>query len=71
MENSYPFIGIDLGGTNMRVGKILNGALLQQNAVPTPKQAKTCEETIEALVALISSVMDKDVRAIGIGVPSV
>ena len=64
-------IGVDLGGTNMRAGRIMDGILVAKNTIPTPKQAKSCEETLSALINVIRSVWDDGVKAIGIGVPSV
>lgn len=71
MENKNSYIGIDLGGTQMRAGKITDGKLVEVKSMPTPKQPESSQETIEALVQLICSVMDESVKAIGIGVPSV
>lgn len=71
MEKKNSTIGVDLGGTNMRAGRIVDGVLVAKNTIPTPKQAKCCEETLEALVKVIRSVWDENVKAIGIGVPSV
>lgn len=64
-------MGVDLGGTNMRAGRILNDLLVAESSAPTPKDAKCCEETLEALINVISSVFDDSVAAIGVGVPSV
>lgn len=65
------FIGVDLGGTNMRAAKVTDGVIVKQQIMPTPRKAKNCEDTIEALINVIAEVMDADVLAIGIGVPSV
>lgn len=65
------YVGVDLGGTNMRAGRILNDLLVAESSAPTPKDAKCCEETLEALINVISSVFDDSVAAIGVGVPSV
>ena len=65
------FIGVDLGGTNMRAAKVTDGVIVKQQIMPTPRKAKNCEVTIEALINVIAEVMDADVLAIGIGVPSV
>ena len=64
-------IGVDLGGTNMRAGRIEGNRLVAQYSAPTPKNAQTCEETLDALIEVIRSVWDDRVTAIGIGVPSV
>lgn len=55
----------------MRAGRILYDKLIAESSSQTPKDAKSCEETIEALVGVINSVCDESVAAIGVGVPSV
>ena len=65
------YIGVDLGGTNMRAGRITGDQLVSLSEIPTPKGAKNQEETLEALIGVIRSVWDASVAAIGIGVPSV
>lgn len=71
MEKKNAFIGVDLGGTNMRAGRVAGDILEAQHSEPTPKGAKNQEETLEALVGVIRSVWKEDVEAIGIGVPGV
>lgn len=71
MKEKNVYIGVDLGGTNMRAGRIENGHLVEQSNAPTPKNARNCEETLDALIAVIRNVWNEDVSAIGIGVPSV
>ena len=63
-------IGIDLGGTNMRVG-LTDGATLV-NSVIEPCPAKETEEVvINQLKRQIAQLMSADVTGIGVGVPSV
>lgn len=63
-------IGIDLGGTNMRVG-LTDGATLV-NSVIEPCPAKETEEVvINQLKRQIAQLMSTDVTGIGVGVPSV
>ena len=63
-------IGIDLGGTNMRVG-LTDGATLV-NSVIEPCPAKETEEVVlNQLKRQIAQLMSSDVTGIGIGVPSV
>ncbi|WP_459190001.1 ROK family protein [Parabacteroides sp. APC149_11_2_Y6] len=71
MENTTSFIGVDLGGTNMRAGRISDNRLIEQASRPTPKDAKKCEDTLEILLEAIRAVWNGDVKGIGIGVPSV
>ncbi|MGM9797976.1 MAG: ROK family protein [Parabacteroides sp.] len=71
MEQQKKIIGVDLGGTNMRAGRIYGQALEAKASFPTPTHAQTQEETIEALIRVIEAVWNDSVEAIGIGVPSV
>ena len=64
-------IGVDLGGTNMRAGRIYGQTLEAEASFPTPAHAQTQEDTSEALIRVIEAVWDNSVQAIGIGVPSV
>ena len=71
MEQQKKVIGVDLGGTNMRAGRIYGHVLEAEATLPTPADAQSQAETIEALVRVIEKVWSDEVRAIGIGVPSV
>lgn len=63
-------IGIDLGGTNMRVARIEDGIIVEKLIIPCP--AKEDEQTVLcALEGLIDRLMCPEVDGIGIGVPSV
>ena len=63
-------IGIDLGGTNMRVG-LTDGSTLV-NSVIEPCPSKEAEEVvINQLKRQIAQLMSEDVTSIGVGVPSV
>ena len=48
VEKKNAYIGVDLGGTNMRAGRIVGDRLVAQGSAPTPKDAADCEETLEA-----------------------
>lgn len=63
-------IGIDLGGTNMRVALVKDGVILKKEIIPCPFQA-TEQEVLFCLENLIERVMCLQVKGIGIGVPSV
>jgi glucokinase len=69
MENSV-YIGVDLGASNVRSGRVASGQLIQHysDALPENKHPKT---VIDAIATAIDAVWDKTVIAIGIGVPSV
>lgn len=63
-------IGIDLGGTNMRVGLVENGSLVRKEVVSCSAKA-TYEEVLARLESLINLMMCPEVKGIGVGVPSV
>ena len=63
------YIGVDLGGTNMRAGRVENDCLVAQASERTPKSPKDTAETIDLLERVIRSVWTPEVAAIGIGVP--
>lgn len=63
-------IGIDLGGTNMRVGQVEGNVLVRKETIPCPAKASR-NDVILQLEELIDRVMCKEVTGIGIGVPSV
>ena len=65
------YIGVDLGGTNIRAGRVMDDMIEEQNQVRTPKDAKDEWATVEAIKDVIRAVMNDRVEAIGIGVPSV
>lgn len=64
------FIGIDLGGTNIRVGIIEGGVITEVKQIfLTDKES--LQKTLSQLIAIISSLIRPEVKGIGIGVPSV
>ena len=42
VEKKNAYIGVDLGGTNMRAGRIVGDRLVAQGSAPTPKDAADC-----------------------------
>lgn len=46
-------IGVDLGGTNMRVGVVANGRIIEKEIIPCPAQADkmTVVNTLADLIA--------------------
>ena len=63
-------IGIDLGGTNMRVALVDGDKIRERLIRPCP--AKEAEEVVtNQLIDQIRQVMNPDVDGIGVGVPSV
>ena len=63
-------IGIDLGATNVRVARIFEHKI--EKIVSDPiSNTDNAESLIEQIKSMISSVINDDIYAIGIGVPSV
>jgi len=70
VKNIVNIIGVDLGGTNIRAGKVVADKIIQLIKEPTPA-AGTQSEVLEKLYAVIGSCFDENTKSIGIGVPSV
>lgn len=68
--NKEMVLGLDIGGTNLRVGLFKGLELVNQYAEPlrNPDDEK---DTLNQLIALIQKLFCADVKAIGLGVPSV
>lgn len=63
-------IAVDLGGTNIRAGRLDQDLIIVQKSIPL-RDKEVLQKTLDQLIALIQSVMDTGVTGIGIGVPSV
>ncbi len=63
-------LGVDLGGTQVRVGKVRAGALERHEARGISGQARR-EVVLGEIFATVDQVFDDDVAGIGCGVPSV
>ena len=63
-------IGIDLGGTNIRVGLVDNGRILQIHQLKLSEK-HSLESTLQQLITSISSFAHYNFEGIGIGVPSI
>ncbi|WP_460951157.1 ROK family protein [Spirosoma daeguense] len=63
-------IGVDLGGTNVRVGLVENGMILRQKS-RVLQQKDSLSATLTQLIDLIRPFVEPSVSSIGIGVPSV
>jgi glucokinase len=63
-------LGIDIGGTYLKIGRVENGIIVKQTFNSVDSKA-TQEETLFSLFELIDKSMNSDVTAIGIGVPAV
>lgn len=64
-------IGVDLGGTNIRVA-LVNGQGIQKKVTSLcPSNAENPETVLNKISDLIMEVLDPEVESIGIGVPSI
>lgn len=63
-------LGIDLGGTNIRLAQIIEGRIHNKVSAPSPAKMQM-KESIEYLKSIIRPLITSQVRGIGIGVPSV
>ena len=63
-------LAIDLGGTNIRIAQVEDGAILAKRAIPCPSK-ESYDEVMLHIETLIQSMMTPKVEGIGIGVPSV
>lgn len=68
--NARILIGVDLGGTNMRAGRVEGGVIVAHATRATPSRA-SAEVVLEDLCSAIQEVLTPQTQAIGIGVPSV
>jgi glucokinase len=67
--NEQTVIGVDLGGTNVRAGKIVDQKMVAHNARSITAQGSQ-DLVLQEIRATIAAVFDSQVSAIGIGVPS-
>ncbi|MFN8113413.1 MAG: ROK family protein [Solirubrobacterales bacterium] len=66
---SDAFIGVDIGGTKVAVAVLRDGELSRHDTRPT--DVADADSLIDEVCALVESVREDDVRAVGVGVPSV
>ena len=64
-------LGIDLGGTNLCLGRVENGIVKERISVPSFEPSATLDETLEYLAEQIAKVLTPQITKIGIGVPTV
>lgn len=70
MESTKNLIGVDLGGTNIRAGRISSDKIIHQTKVSTPSKG-TVDEVIERIFSVIDECINSSSTSIGVGVPSV
>lgn len=63
-------IGVDMGGTVMRAGRVESGLIVSFEANPTPARA-AAGVVVDELIRTIGSVFTRETAGIGLGVPSV
>ena len=63
-------VGVDLGGTNIRTGRVCNGLIQEDSKCLVPKQDAPADKIIQLIIENITAVMNNEVQAIGIGIPS-
>ena len=63
-------LGIDIGGTNIAIGKLKNNLLIEKVLKPTPYD-KGLKESIAIFIEMIAPFICSKTKGIGIGVPSV
>ncbi|MFH1327185.1 MAG: ROK family protein [archaeon] len=66
MGENNKVIAVDLGGTNLRVALVQGKKVLKYDKEATPKTQK---QLLDLIVKMISKLMTKEVRAIGVGSP--
>ena len=73
MENlKRTVIGIDLGATKIKVGKVVGNKIIQASSNLIPESGQyDADSVVEVLKKTISDVFTKEVEGIGIGIPSV
>lgn len=64
------FIGVDIGGTNIKAGNVTNGTIGRSHLVEVDRE-DTAEAMLQKLFETINATMTDTVAAIGIGVPAV
>jgi glucokinase len=66
---SDAFIGVDIGGTKVAVAVLRDAELSRHDTKPT--EVSDADSLIDEICSLVESVRSDDVRAVGVGVPSV
>ncbi len=63
------FVGVDVGGTKIAIASLEGGVLSDARVVSTNQASQ--DELVEQIAAAIEGSMSSDVRAVGIGMPSI
>lgn len=67
--NSPSWIGMDLGGTKVAVGKMTDGVLENQLKEPIDQNSKEPMEVVQQMMRLVKALFGPEVSGLGIGVP--
>lgn len=70
MNYQKNIIGVDLGGTSIRAGKVIKGEVMDLAKFATPPEG-TEQQVLDRVTDAIGKCINSDTRCIGIGVPSV
>ena len=71
-EQKRTVIGIDLGATKIKVGKVVGNKIIKASSNFIPESGQyDADSVVEVLKKTISDVFTKDVEGIGLGIPSV
>jgi glucokinase len=68
--NSSILIGVDIGGTSMRAGRVEGDLIVDHVGRPTSAEAEV-DRVVDELITTIGRVFTRDTAGIGVGVPSV
>ena len=63
-------IGVDIGGTTIQAGNVLNGSVIKEMSLKVNSKGSE-DEITQQVIATIDAVYSSNVTAIGIGVPAV
>ncbi|MGD9108101.1 MAG: ROK family protein [Gammaproteobacteria bacterium] len=71
--NNITVIGMDLGGTKLNAGLVKNGKILKtfRTVLPQDKISTDAQAIIDLVIDTIAQLITPNVKAIGVGVPSV
>lgn len=63
-------VGVDIGGSNLKAGRVVNGKI-EKNSIRPVKKDATYNQILQDLFDCIDEVITKNTNSIGIGVPAV
>ncbi|MEP3371744.1 MAG: ROK family protein [Maribacter dokdonensis] len=63
-------IGVDIGGTNIKIGKVVHGVVVEHRKIPVNRNDLE-HVTLDNLYVGLKALMTDSIEAIGIGVPAV